>query len=58
MVKIHKLGLCGHFRNLKATLKLKLQTSNFTDKDYIEKIYPLQFETCQTYHFQVTGHNM
>ena len=27
--KINKLGICGHFRDLKVTLKLKLQSSNF-----------------------------
>ena len=26
VAKVHKLGLCGHFRDLKVTLKLKLQT--------------------------------
>ena len=33
------LGLCGHFRDLKVTLKLKLQPSNFpTDRIHVEVI--------------------
>ena len=41
----------------KVTLKLKLQTSNFTQRLHIE-VNLIQFETCQTYHFQDTGENM
>ena len=29
--KVHKLGLCGHVRDLKVTLKIKaIQTTNFS----------------------------
>ena len=47
----------GHFKDLKVTLKLKLQISNFPQKLHV-KLYPLQLEICQTSHFQVTGQNM
>ena len=37
MQKVHKLGLFGHFRNFKVTLKLKLLTLNFSQKRlYVE----------------------
>ena len=38
--KVHKLGLCGHYRDFKVTLKLKLHTINvvkinITHQNYI-----------------------
>ena len=48
-----------HFRELKVTLKLKLQILNFfTDKDYMHKLYLLQSQTYQIYHFQATVPNI
>ena len=30
----------------------------FTAKNYVWMLYLLQFEACQTYHFQVTGQHI
>ena len=49
--------LCSHFRDIKVILKLKLQISQLIQTQIV-KPYLLQFETCQTYHFQVTGQNI
>ena len=57
--KVHKLGLCGHFWDLKSTPLGKPTALKFsTDKDYISKLYLAQFETHQNYHFQIIGQNM
>ena len=57
--KVHKLGLCGHFRDLKVTSKITATDFKFfKDKYYTYKSYLIQFETCQTYICQVTGKNM
>ena len=51
MEKVQKLCLCGQFRDLRVTLNVKLQASNFsTDKDYILQIYLVQFETHENHH--------
>ena len=53
------LGLCGYFRNHKVILNLKLQILNYsTGKDYILKLYLIQFEAPQNWYFQITGQNM
>ena len=41
--KVHKLSLCGNYRDLE--VKVKLHTLNCTHKYYILKFYPLQFKT-------------
>ena len=46
--KVHKSGLYGHLRELKIK----------ACKDYIWKLYLIQFEISRTYNFQVTGQNM
>ena len=57
--KCIKLGLCGHFWDLKSTPLGKPTALKFsTDKDYISKLYLAQFETHQNYHFQIIGQNM
>ena len=60
-LKSHKLGLCGHLRDLRMTLKLKLQTSNFSQTKIpckSLKVISYTVETCQTPHFQVTLPNI
>ena len=52
------MGLCGQFSHFKVTLKLKLDLKFFTDLEYMYKLYLLQLQTCQTYHFWVIGENM
>ena len=36
--KVHKFGICGHFRDLNVTLKLKPQTSNFPQRLHMKVI--------------------
>ena len=49
----------GNFETLSRPLMGKPTAFNFfTDKDYIWKLYLVQFETHQNHHFQITGQNM
>ena len=48
-----KKNIGGGDNKIKAT-----EFKFFTDNDYIQKLYLLQFETCQTYYFYVTGQNI